>query len=162
MDAASGHLRLQTSLNDLAEHHMPFCVLMAEVDELVNFQQAHGKEAVQAAQAVVGRTLSNALRPTDVVVRWDECRFLTIVKNCEQSVLRSVAERVRKMESYSAVEWWGDELQVTVSIGGTAAMQGDSVDDLLERAQRALRLSMQEGGNRVSIFSQTETRSFKG
>jgi diguanylate cyclase (GGDEF)-like protein len=104
---------------------------------------------------VVGRTLSNALRPTDVVARWDEHRLLAIVKNCERSALKSVAERVRKMESYSTVEWWGDELSVTVSIGGTAAMQGDSVEDLVERAQSALRISMEEGGNRVSVFFAT-------
>jgi diguanylate cyclase (GGDEF)-like protein/PAS domain S-box-containing protein len=155
LDVATTRLQLQQAVENFAEQSVPFCILMAGIDELPKFQQVHGKEAGEAARTVVGHTLSNALRPTDVIGCWDEHKFLAIVTNCVGSVLKSVAERVRKMESYSAVEWWGDELSVTVSIGGTAAIQGDSADDLVERAQSALCSSMEEGGNRVSILFAT-------
>lgn len=161
-DAATTRLRLQESVAEFVEHHQPFCVLMAEVDELAKFQQIHGKEAAEAARVVVGHTMSNALRPTDIIGCWDEHQFLAIVKNCESPVLKRVGERVRKMESHSQVEWWGDELPVSVSIGGTAAAAGDDVEALVGRVQAALRRSIAEGGNRVSIFPEDETGNSKG
>jgi PAS domain S-box-containing protein/diguanylate cyclase (GGDEF)-like protein len=162
LDTATTRLRLQESIAEFVEHRLPFCVLMAEADELSKFQQVHGKEAVEAACVVVGHTLSNALRPTDIVGCWDEHQFMAIVKNCERPVLKSVGERVRKMESHSQVEWWGDELPVSVSIGGTAALDGDDVDVLVGRAQAALVRSIAKGGNRVTIFPEDEIESSKG
>jgi PAS domain S-box-containing protein/diguanylate cyclase (GGDEF)-like protein len=161
LDTATTHLRLQASLTEFNERNLHFCVLMAEVDGLSKFQQVHGKEAVVAACVVVGHTLSNALRPNDVVGCWDEHRFLAVVTNCERSMLKRVGERVRKMESHSEVEWWGDELPVSVSIGGTAAVPGDDLDTLVERAQAALRRSVNEGGNRVTVFPEDEIGGLK-
>jgi len=162
LDAPTTRLRLQECIVDFVERRLPFCVLMAQADDLLKFQQIHGKEAAEAARVVVGHTLSNALRPTDVIGCWDEHQFLAIVKNCERPVLKSVGERVRKMESHSQVEWWGDELAVSVSIGGTAAADGDDVDALVARAQAALQRSIAEGGNRVTVFPEDEIESSKG
>ncbi|HEY3768551.1 MAG TPA: PAS domain-containing protein [Candidatus Angelobacter sp.] len=150
-DTSTMTLRLQECFAEFENHRLPFCVLMAEVDQLPKFHK-HGKDAVDAARAVVAQTLSNALRPGDIVGCWHEDRFLAIIKNCDRSVLKKVGERVRKMESYSEVEWWGDELPVSVSIGGTVVAEGDQVKLLLERAQAALNCSSKEGGNRVMIF----------
>lgn len=161
-DAATMRLRLQDCINSFSEHHLPFCILLAEVDNLQKFMQVHGKEAVEAARVVVAHTLSNALRPDDLVGCWDEHRFLVVVKNCEGSMLNRVGERVRKMESHSQVEWWGDELPVSVSIGGTAALYGDSLDALEGRAQAALRCSVGQGGNRVSISSEGTIKRSQG
>jgi PAS domain S-box-containing protein/diguanylate cyclase (GGDEF)-like protein len=161
LDAATTQLRLQECLAEFSEHQQPFGVLVAEVDGLSQFQQVHGKKAVVAACVVVGHTLSNALRPRDLVGCWDENRFLAIVMNCERSMLKRVGERVRKMESYSEVEWWGDDLPVSVSIGGAAAIAGDDVDTLVERAQAVLRHSVKEGGNRVSVFGEDEIGGLK-
>jgi PAS domain S-box-containing protein/diguanylate cyclase (GGDEF)-like protein len=161
LDTTTTHLRLRESMTEFNERQTPFCVLVAEVDGLSKFQQIHGKEVVVAACVVVGHTLSNALRPSDVVGCWDGHRFLAIVMNCERSMLKRVGERIRKMESYSQVEWWGDELPVSVSIGGTAAVPGDDVDTLVERAQAALRHSVNEGGNRVSVFPEDEIGGLK-
>jgi PAS domain S-box-containing protein/diguanylate cyclase (GGDEF)-like protein len=161
LNSAATHLRLQESMAGFNERQLHFCILLAEVDGLSKFQQVHGKEAVEAACNVVGHTLSNALRPSDVVGCWDEHRFLAIVMNCERSMLKRVGERVRKMESYSEVEWWGDELPVSVSIGGTAAVLGDDADTVVKRAQAALRRSINEGGNRVSVFPEDEIGGLK-
>jgi PAS domain S-box-containing protein/diguanylate cyclase (GGDEF)-like protein len=156
LDMGTMAVRLKENLTEFEEHHLPFCVLLAEVDQLAKFQQVQGKDAVEAARAVVAHTLSNALRPSDVVGCWEENRFLGIVKNCGHSVLDRVGERVRKMESYSGVEWWGDELPVTVSIGGAGAIEGDDASTLVSRALAALQQSVKEGGNRVTVFPEDE------
>jgi PAS domain S-box-containing protein/diguanylate cyclase (GGDEF)-like protein len=156
LDIATTRLRVQESVAEFIEHHLPFCILIAEIDGLAGFKSIHGKDAVEAARIVVGHTLSNALRPTDVVGSWDENRFLAIVKDCNSAAAKSVAERVRKIESYSEVEWWGDELAITVSIGGTVVRHEDKVDSLVGRAQAALCQSVKQGGNRVAVFPEDQ------
>jgi diguanylate cyclase (GGDEF)-like protein/PAS domain S-box-containing protein len=161
-DAETMHSWLQQSYAEAAEHHLPLSVLLVEVDGLKAFQSEHGKEATETELGVVAHTLSNTLRPTDVVGCWGENRFLAIVKNCEEHVLRRVGERVRKMESFSEVEWWGDKLTFTVSIGGAGLTTGEPVEMLLERAEQALKRSLDEGGNRVTVLSENEFVNTKG
>lgn len=151
--------KLQEAFQESAEHRLPLCVLVAEVDQLQNFQQVQGKDAVAAARAVVAHTLTNALRPQDVVGCWEQNRFLGIVKNCDSAVLHRVGERVRKMESYSGVEWWGDELPVTVSIGGTSMYEGDDLTKLVDRAMTALQQSVNAGGNCVTVFQNGDSKA---
>ena len=160
-DVSTINLRLKETLADFAEHRLSFCVLMAQLDDLKTFQQ-HGKDAVEAARVVVAHTLSNALRPMDIAGCWHDQKFLAILRNCERPALKKVAERVRKMESYSQVEWWGDELSVTVSLGGTAVTEGDQVDTLVQRAQSALQQSIQDGGNRITVFPEDAIGGVEG
>jgi len=49
------------------------------------------------------------------------------------------------------IAWWGDELPVTASFGGTTVVSGDSEKSLLQRAEGALRRSIAAGGDRVTI-----------
>ncbi len=151
LDIATTRLRLQEVVAEFSENHFPFCILIVEIDGLDGFKSVHGKDAVEAARAVVGHTLNNALRPTDIVGCWEGNRFLAIVKNCDNFGAKSVAERVRKTESYSEVEWWGDNLEITVSIGGSVIRREDKVDSLIQRAQAALSKSVKQGGNCATI-----------
>jgi len=154
-------LKLQQALVDLVESQVPFCVLCVQMDGLRTFQSSHGKEAVDAALRVVAHTLRNALRPSDVVGCWPEGQFLAIVKNCRKTALKIVGERLRKMVNFSGVEWWGDELSVTVSMGGDAAEHDDTSESLVARAQLALSRSLAAGGDRVMVSSGDENHRLK-
>jgi diguanylate cyclase (GGDEF)-like protein/PAS domain S-box-containing protein len=161
-DASSMHKRLEESITDFAEHHLPFGVLIAGIDGLHKFEQIHGKEAAEAARQVVGHSLSYTLRPTDMVGCWEGQRFIALVKHCEPAMLERVGERVRQIESCSEVEWWGDDLPVTVSIGGTAVTPDDTADSFTERAERAVQHSSEQGGNRVTIIFKNAAATLKG
>jgi PAS domain S-box-containing protein len=62
------------------------------------------------------------------------------------------SERLRRMVSGSKIAWWGDRLPVTISVGGTAAKPDDMVDDMVLRAEQALRQSIALGGNRTTVL----------
>ncbi len=154
-------LKLQQAFKELGESQVPFCILCVQMDGMSGFQSSHGKEAVDAALRVVAQTLRNALRPSDVVGCWPGGQFLAVVKNCRKVALKIVGERLRKMVSFSGVEWWGDELSVTVSMGGDAAAQDDTAESLVARAQLALNKSLAAGGDRVIVASDDENHSLK-
>jgi diguanylate cyclase (GGDEF)-like protein/PAS domain S-box-containing protein len=150
LDHHSIQSHLSASLLDFTEYHVPFCVLAVAIDKPNEFQDAHGRKAMEAMVSVVARTLSRNLHPDDRIGRWSESRFLVIVMNCPASGLAKLAEMLSRIVGLAEIPWWGDRISVTVSMGATSARPDDSSELLLERAERALNAGLLEG-NRVQI-----------
>jgi len=156
-DAASTSARLAEALTELADHHVPFCVLCMHVDGLEKFEAAHGKGPTAAAQRVVAHTLAHALRPDDFLGCWTDNQYVAVLRYCEKTGIQRVGDRARNMVHSSEVDWWGDEFSFTVSVGGTAAMSTDAPNQLLERARAALQHSTDDGGNSVTLADEPES-----
>ena len=56
------------------------------------------------------------------------------------------------MTSTSALEWEGETLQVTISIGATVVQKGDRAASIVQRADAALYKSKNEGRDRVTLL----------
>ena len=160
IDATSGVLNhamvqshLREALGTFAEHPIPFSVLCIEIDHLADIQARDGPAAIASILRVVGQSLENSLRPTDFLGRWQDNQFLAILMECSLAELPFVAERLRRMVAASKVQWWGDPLNVSVSMGGAAASEGDTVETLSLRAEEALRASVTQGGACVTVSS---------
>ncbi|HEY2459409.1 MAG TPA: diguanylate cyclase [Candidatus Acidoferrum sp.] len=158
LDDASGVLNhgmmqshLRETLGTFAEHPVPFSILCIEIDGLAKLQARDGPGIVSTVLQVVGQTLENSLRPTDFLGRWRENQFLAILMECNGDEIGRGAERLRKMVGSSKIEWWGDRVPVTVSLGGTAVKTGDTEEGLVRRAETALLESAQQGGNCVVV-----------
>jgi diguanylate cyclase (GGDEF)-like protein/PAS domain S-box-containing protein len=150
-DPASTGARINEALAELKQHRVPFCVLCMQVDGLREFEAKHGKGPSEAAQRVVAHTLAHALRPDDFLGCWADHEFVAILRYCEKAGVNRVGDRVRNMVNCSEVDWWGDELSVTVSVGGAMAAENDNAGTLVARAQAALQHSTDEGGNCVTL-----------
>ena len=137
------HTMMQSHLREMlgtfVELKVPFGVVCLEVQELSGFRARYGQEAATSILRVLARTLRNTVWPMDFVGRWSEDRFLAILSGCGEEALRAVSERILRMTVCATIEWWGEELSVAVSIGSTAAVEGDSVELLLGRTEVALK-----------------------
>jgi diguanylate cyclase (GGDEF)-like protein/PAS domain S-box-containing protein len=136
---------LRERLGTFAELQIPFGIVCAEIPELSEFRARYGQEAAASLLQVMARTLRNTVWPTDFVGRWSEGQFLVILSGCGEPALRAVSERMLKMMASATVPWWGEELSVTISIGRTNAVAGDTIALLVQRAQRAI------GGTQVAL-----------
>jgi diguanylate cyclase (GGDEF)-like protein/PAS domain S-box-containing protein len=144
--------QLREHLAMFAKHPVPLSILCVEIDRLEHLKVTYGPAVISPVLSVVAQTLENNLRPTDFLGRYQEHQFLAILTECSSSEIERVADRLRKMVVCSDVAWWGDELSVTCSFGGTSAKSGDSMESILERAGEALRTSGDEGGNRITVL----------
>jgi hypothetical protein len=68
-----------------------------------------------------------------------------ILSGCPQDALQAVSQRILNLVSSATIQWWGEELSIGILLGCTAAMPGDTVESLLQRAQPALT------GNQLSL-----------
>ncbi len=134
--AMLGHLR--EMLGTFNELQIPFGVVCLEVPELAQFRTRNGQVACRSIQQVLARTLRNTVWPTDFVGSWTEDRFLVLLSGCREDELHAVSARILKMMSSATIQWWGEQLSVTVLLRHTEAVAGDSVESILQRVQPGL------------------------
>jgi diguanylate cyclase (GGDEF)-like protein/PAS domain S-box-containing protein len=129
---------LRETLATFVELHVPFGVLCLRLDGLPHFRASLGPEAGSSLLRVVARSLENALWPTDFIGRWSDDQFLVILNNCREEALPAVLERVRRLLAGDGIAWWGERRSLPLSIGQASAQPDDSVESLIERAQKSL------------------------
>jgi diguanylate cyclase (GGDEF)-like protein/PAS domain S-box-containing protein len=152
---------LGKNLASLARYHLPFGIILIQVDRLAHFRAAYGPPAADAVLHVVAQTMKNAFRPSDFVGRWADDQFLAILINCGDHGVELTWERIRKIVTCAGLRWWSDELSVTTSVGYAKAQAGDSIDSLLNRATASLPQSGTVPATRASAGSQASYEGSK-
>ena len=130
--------RLRESLASFAQYQSPFGILLIQVDQLKHFGATYGRPAVDAILHVLAQTLQDSLRPSDFVGHWQDGQFLAIVIGCGAVGVERARERIAGAVSTVSMLWWGDEMSVTNSVGCAPVQSGDTIDSLLQRAERSL------------------------
>jgi len=143
-------LHLRENLALFAEKPVPFSVVCIAIDHLDDLKRRDGSAVLGPALHVFGLTLENSLRPTDFVGRWRENEFLAILTECTAEGVAASGERLRRVLSQVEIEWWGDSVKLTASLGCATTKPGDDVESLVARAESAL-LESASCGDSVTV-----------
>ena len=129
----------------------PNCLLILEMDKLKEFTGRHGQLGGDQALRDIAHTILSCLRPDDQAGRHSGEKFAIFLPNTSMPDACAAAERLRAAVSLSLVVLpSGDALpSITISIGIGQARQNDTLVSLFARADEALGLAKDSGGNRV-------------
>ncbi|HTX74463.1 MAG TPA: GGDEF domain-containing protein [Rectinemataceae bacterium] len=146
--------RLDQELNRIARHGSRGGLLMLDVDHFKKFNDSWGHLAGDEALSAISETIKAAVRSEDVPARFGGEEFCVLVIECDEAALLEVAERIRRAVAATKIQFQGQELGVTVSIGCLHLEGGGPFDPelCLSRADRALYLSKTGGRNRCTIY----------
>jgi diguanylate cyclase (GGDEF)-like protein/PAS domain S-box-containing protein len=145
------HTHLRESLTTFVEHNIPFSILCFQFDALGRFKRTYGTGALNGALRVVAQTVEGNLRPTDFVGHSGGSNFLAILTECNSFELSRATERVKNTVNSTKIKWWGDELSVDVTFGGTTVEAGDDEKSIMGRAEKALADSVAAAGKCVTV-----------
>jgi diguanylate cyclase (GGDEF)-like protein/PAS domain S-box-containing protein len=129
----------------------PFGLLFLDVDHFKQINDRHGHDAGDALLRMLGRQLATSVRAFDRVCRWGGEEFLVLVKQVTNQPLRAVAEKLRVLVERSDIPFAGAPLSCTVSIGGTAYRDHESIDTAIERADQLMYRAKRSGRNQVYV-----------
>lgn len=130
----------------------PLAVLFIDIDEFKRINDQLGHACGDLCIRSIAASLRGELRPDDALGRYGGDEFVVLLPGRDAAAARIIAERLRKVVEASQIQWQGEALSVTVSIGMAARRDTDrSPGDLLGRADKALYAAKQEGRNRVCV-----------
>jgi diguanylate cyclase (GGDEF)-like protein len=89
------------------------------------------------------------LRESDIVCRWGGEEFLVVLKHCDLDAAWQLAEKIRTTIERETVVWGVEKISVQGSLGVVQRHSGESIDQLLARADQALYRAKHLGRNRA-------------
>ncbi|MHC8360841.1 GGDEF domain-containing protein [Pseudomonas sp. LS2P72] len=142
---------LQREIEMSRRHLQPLSLLMLDIDHFKRINDNHGHSAGDDVLKAVAASIKNQLRNVDMVFRFGGEEFLILLCNTSREAAAMVGERLRfavQAEDYSAD---GHAIELTVSLGCSTLLPGESADSLLRRADNALYVAKREGRNRLAM-----------
>jgi diguanylate cyclase (GGDEF)-like protein/PAS domain S-box-containing protein len=143
-------ISLRSRLEEMNRYGWGVGLLFFDVDHFKNFNDRYGHEVGDEVLKMVAKSLSNCSRVYDTVGRWGGEEFVAIITNIGRENISGTAERYRQVVEHSGLAVDGEMLRVTVSVGATIAVPGDTTESLLARADELMYKSKLAGRNRVS------------
>lgn len=135
------------------------CVIMLDVDHFKRLNDRFGHLVGDKVLKFLASTLTAAVKGRDSVVRYGGEEFCIVLREITPEGAKSVAEGIRKSVQDAKLKRseTGESLgRVTISLGVTAVSAGEEAEETLNRADKALYISKNQGRNRVTCASVAE------
>jgi diguanylate cyclase (GGDEF)-like protein/PAS domain S-box-containing protein len=142
--------RLEALFEDFENGQMPLGVLWVTVDQAPGLRKTHGARACEAMLEKLERILASGLKPSEEIGPWGDDEFLVVSHERNAAMLSAHAQTLVGLSRTTDFRWWGDRISLTVSIGAAQAETGETLRQLLERAQSAMFSSLHAGGNHIT------------
>ncbi len=144
--------RLTQKFEDFINGGEPLGVLWIAVDQAHDLRKTHGAAACETMLAKIQHVIAQGLRPAEEMGRWGADEYLVIAHERSGDLLSGHARKLAGLARTTDFRWWGDRVQLTVSVGACQARLGetDTLAALLKQAQKSLQISMQAGGNTIT------------
>jgi diguanylate cyclase (GGDEF)-like protein/PAS domain S-box-containing protein len=144
--------RLKTSVLDYEEHHLPFGLLFCDIDHFKNLNDTYGHNVGDRVLRMIAQTLRANIRESDTMGRWGGEEFLVILHNIDVDSLLKIAEKLLALVKNSHLTLSDKKtLFATISIGGTLIRDNDTIDSVVDRADRLMYQSKADGRDRITI-----------
>jgi diguanylate cyclase (GGDEF)-like protein len=136
---------LERVVGQANRHGTPAAVLYVDLDSLKAINDAYGHFAGDAALIHVARLLAGLIRSTDVAARIGGDEFALILDHLDHNSAIETADRIARCIAANPLDIGGAEVALQASIGTATIMSGDTVDDVMQRADRNMYIAKTEG-----------------
>ncbi|MEK1890981.1 MAG: PleD family two-component system response regulator [Phyllobacterium sp.] len=143
---------LATLFKRAVERRRPLSILMTDIDRFKLINDTHGHDGGDEVLREFAKRLRRNVRGSDLASRYGGEEFFIVMPDTDVAIAAIVAERIRREVASMpfSVNKNGLSVPVTISVGIASVLpKGDSVADLLKRADDALYDAKAAGRNRV-------------
>jgi len=128
--------------------------LVLDLDEFKTVNDTYGHQAGDAVLSSAAAACLGSLRASDLLGRYGGEEFLAVLPGVGPAEAGAAAERLRAAVAAARVDFRGESIGVTTSIGcaGRESAKGETVDELVREADTALYRAKTLGRNRVEAY----------
>ncbi len=124
------------------------CIALFDLDRFKQVNDTYGHLAGDAVIRTTIEVVRQHCRQHDLVGRYGGEEFVLCLPDTSLPQAIEIAERIRETLAHTAVVQDGKTISVTVSIGVAALREGESIEQWLSRADRAMYEAKHNGRNR--------------
>lgn len=127
-------------------------LMMVDVDNFKFLNDEYGYVAGDKVLHFIAQTIKSMIRTADRVYRYGGEEFAVVLNRCDVTQAQAIADKIRVQIEQSNLIYAGKNIRVTISIGVTIHQQGDMLDDLIGRADKALYCAKKSNKNCTMLF----------
>jgi len=129
--------------------NLPLSVMIIDIDNFKEINRKFGHNIGDSVLKTIANNLKNELRESDILGRFNGDEFI-IVSFSTKDELYAFAKRVKNKISNIKIE--DINLNLMLSIGVAQKNNYDSLSQVIKKAEEAILLAKQKGGNRVDYL----------
>jgi diguanylate cyclase len=147
------------------ESGQPLSVFLIDIDHFKKFNDSFGHGVGDQVLRLVAKALHERVRDTDLAARYGGEELIAILPGADLAVCTVIAERIRSALSECKItrRSTGQELPgITVSIGVGQFLPGETMEELIDRCDRALYQAKKRGRNCIVTERELEAERAVG
>jgi len=148
--------KLRHVMAEADRYERTFVVGIGDIDEFKAFNDTYGHDLGDEVLIHVADYLQNQIRRQDFVGRWGGEEFIFLFPETDEKGGQIIAEKIRQYLAQNPVVLNRVPHHVTMTIGLVECHSGDSLEQCIAQADRALYFGKENGRNQVCVFSQLE------
>ncbi|MGE4407296.1 diguanylate cyclase [Pseudomonas sp.] len=122
-----------------------------DVDHFKRVNDGYGHLAGDRVLKIIGGELRKRLRKTDFIARFGGEEFVMLLPGTPPAAGQQLLEALRQAIAACPFHFKGERIQVTLSAGFSAFVDGDTPERAFERADQALYRAKDGGRNRIEM-----------
>lgn len=129
----------------------PLCLVLMDIDKFKRVNDLYGHDAGDALLTEFARRTQEKLRTTDLFCRWGGEEFLICLPKTSLEQATLLAERIRLSLAGDSIRHGDREIHLSASCGIAGYCDGEQLDDMVKRADKAMYKAKRLGRNRVVV-----------
>ena len=152
-NSRSFYSQLETEIDRFNRYKHPLALLLLDLDHFKDYNDSYGHLEGDKVLVRFSQIIKSCLRTNDSAYRYGGEEFTVILPETAGAEARTVAQRIRSaLEREQFLPENGKEVPITISIGVTQYHSKEDLSTFIQRADKAMYLSKQNGRNRVSVL----------
>ncbi len=128
-----------------------FSVIMIDIDHFKRINDTYGHEVGDLVLKSIVDKIRSLIRSSDILVRYGGEEFIIYLPHTTLKDALKLAERIRKGIEDMVIETGdGKKVKVTISLGVAEREPGETLEQVIKKADEALYRAKKQGRNRVS------------
>jgi len=139
---------LERELKRSLRYHIDLSVILLDIDFFKSINDRYGHITGDKVLIQIASILKELTRVNDFIGRWGGEEFLIICPNSNKTQAHSVALKIKNfLEEFD----FGIDTIITASFGISTYKKNDTIDTILQRADKTLYKAKDNGRNRIEI-----------
>lgn len=134
----------RSSYNTMIQRENKLSLILLDIDYFKKVNDSYGHNIGDNVLVHIAQMLLKTLRNIDIVCRWGGEEFILLLPATDLAQALKIAENIRINIQNTVIDRVGS---VTVSLGVSEVLEGDTMNDVVQRADEALYLAKDSGRN---------------